>query len=832
MKAGVPAHAVKLAVCLLLSGGQIFAQQPPRAVPVEEERTAVPRAVPVDSPSSASRPAQPSAGAAATPRAQGPDEDLYEYATLCFAQQDYAIAIKPLSDYVRTYPQGRHAAEALFRLGESQLKVGDANEAKKAYSDVITRYPKTESAASAAYRLGALIYNTKDFIKAAGYFETCARLTTSADVKLAALYNTALCYKQGDQKAKALASFKAVVAIKDPNQYKDTALLEVAAGSLEAGKKEEALGFFNQIIETNKDDKVIGDALLKAGLILNEQGKGEAAMKNFKRALDMKGLSSDQRGVAVFGLIQGYFVTGDYDNVINTYSANASTLPPEDLRSKMLLLVGNAHKQKQNYRQAVEVFLLLEKNHPDSPESLEAGYQKLLCFYQLGDKDVPVFSERFEERYGDKYRKHEYLRMSRLIRADWYFANGKYVESAVAYSGIDMAAVPPKVRANVLYKKGFAEAEAGKSNDAISSLSLYLTDYPKDDNAPLALAQRGISYKAVRSFDRALEDFRTIIKDYPGHSAAEMAYYQSGLIKGETRDLAGMVADLEALVAKFPASPAAAESFFRIGKGYFDMKQKETYRKALAPLRKSIELDSKEYLDKGSQLLIACQWLLEDVDGLANEVDKYLAARKDASITPKALTFLGVNYYNQGKFRESARYLNIASTPDAPANTEAVVWDYLGMAEFEGGNHEAALKAFDNYLAQTPEGAGRVRALLNKSRAFLALGKFDEAETTAIEGLQVAREGDLHAKLQILQGDIAMAHGDALEAAGNKDAGSEEWKKAAGNFVVVSQFYVHPEITPEAAYKAVKALEKIGKKQEADSLRKQLQSKYPNFQPK
>jgi hypothetical protein len=96
----------------------------------------------------------------------------------------------------------------------------------------------------------------------------------------------------------------------------------------------------------------------------------------------------------------------------------------------------------------------------------------------------------------------------------------------------------------------------------------------------------------------------------------------------------------------------------------------------------------------------------------------------------------------------------------------------------------------------------------------------------------MVKEGRLHAQLQILQGDIALAHGDALAAGGDQTRSVEEWRKAAGSFVVVSQIFVDPEITPEAAHKAAKALEKIGEQAKADALRKQLKSKYPAYQPK
>jgi tetratricopeptide (TPR) repeat protein len=360
---------------------------------------------------------------------------------------------------------------------------------------------------------------------------------------------------------------------------------------------------------------------------------------------------------------------------------------------------------------------------------------------------------------------------------------------------------------------------------------VFLKDYPKDANIPVALAQRGVSYKATRDFNKALADFATIIKDHGSHPAMELALYQSGLIKYELRDFPGMIASLEELMKKFPATAAGAEACYLIGRGYFELRQKESYAKAIAPLHKAISLNSKTYLDKASQLLISCQYLREDVDGLAKEIDDYLNVRPNAVVSPKALLFVGVKFFERGNFGASARYLSLASTPDEPKNTETVVWSYLGQAQLKNKNYDSAVAALDNYLAETPAGAGRASALIFKGKALLGLKKFDEAAQCASDGLQMVKEGRLHAQLQMLQGDIAMAAGDAFEAAGDHAKAMEEWKKAAGNFVVVSQIFVDPEITPEAAYKAVQALEKIGETAKAEALRKQLKAKYPKYEP-
>lgn len=814
---------VQMTMALSLISAAAIAQQAPRAQVVEDS---APKAIPVD-PNTGEPIRRPGPGPS-----KGPDEDLFDYATLCYSQKDYQIALKPFIDYTRTYPKGRHAADAWFHIGECYLRLGQKDDAQRAYSMVLKSFPSSDSAGGSAYRLGALAYNERDFDHAAQLFDVSQRSVNLPDIKLAAMNNKALAYKMAGDKAKALAAYKAVVAITKDNQYRENALLEVATASTEAGKKEEALTAFVELIGLAKDDSVLGDALIRAGLLQGELGKGEEALKNLQRALSLKSLPADKKGIAVFGLIQAAYTAGDYKKVVETYSANATVLPPDDLRAKQLLIIGMAYKQLQRYRQAVEIFLMLEKNHPDSSEAFEGGYQKLLCFFQMNDKDIVTFALRFEERYAPDHKGHEYIMMSRLIRADAYFGTGDYKLAAEAYAGTDIKKVPAKVRASVLYKKGFAEAEAGTFTDSISTLTAFIADYPKDENIPLAYAQRGIAYKSVRDFPKALADFASIMKSFPAHAAAEMAYYQSGLVKADTRDTEGMIADFEALVAKFPKSAAAAEAWYRIGKGYFDQQTKQGYANALKPLHNAISVDSAHFLDRASQLLISAEYLRENVEGLAKEVDAYFDAKKDASISPKILTYLGAKFFERNNFRSAAIYLTRASTPDHPESTETLVWNYLGMAELENGRFKESIVALDNYLAQTPSGGGRAKALHGKGRALLGMGKFEEAEKCATEGINMGQQGRLRAQLQILEGDIADAHGDALAKLGDPDSAKKEWQKSAGSYVVISQIFVDPEITPEALTKASLVLEKLGDQTKADALRKQLASKYPSYKSK
>ena len=802
----------------------MVAQQVPRAIPLTDPNgNPPPRAIPVE----------PSRPVAPAPKAADPGDDLYDFAMIAYSQKDYVAATKPFQDYVKSYPAGHRAAEAWFLLGQCYLKTEQFSEANRAYSQVITHFPHSEVAGGAAFRMAEMAFTNKDFTAAAQLFDTSERLAVTSEIKVVAMYNKALSYRGGGNKAKALATYKTLAALPPPNAYRDVALQEVATSELDAGKLGAAREAFQQIISTSKDDALRGNAMVYVGDIERQEGNPDAAIKAYTQALDNKSLSADIRGRAVMGLVEAAYAKGDYTTVVDTYTRNSTVLPPADLRPKLLLLVGMAHKQLKQYRQAVSLFLMLEKNYPDSPEAFQGAYQNLLCFSQLSDKDLPQFTTHFEEKYGENHANHEYIIMSHLIRADWYFSKGDYKNAAEAYSTIDLKKVPQNIRASAAYQKGFAEAESKKYPEAIASLTFFITEYPKDANIPIAIAQRGLCHTANRAFDRALADFDRIIKEFPNSPAVEMAYEQEGLIKAETRDSVGMITAFEALLKKFPNGAAAAKANFYIGRGYVDLHTEDAIRKAIAPLRRAIELDPK-YRDKAYPYLLVCYSSLKDLDNLTKAVDAWLAANPQAQIDPLVLKYLALVYFQRGNYKASIPYFRMQTTPGSPETTPASVWNLLGIALVETGQYKEGLEALENYLTQAKaQSLGTdSRALFYKGRALLALKDLPAANKVVTEALQGERQGKLHGQLSLLEGDINQAMGDELEAKGDHAGAVEKWKLAAGNYVVVSQTFVDPELTPAALEKLIEILEKMGDHLKADSFRSQLQSKYPDYKSK
>lgn len=815
-------------------GGALVAQEAPKALPVEDDAP-VPRAIPVRPP--------PATPPASPPKARSPEDDMFDFAMLAYERQEWAIAAQNFAKYLQTYPSGKRVADALFRVGECYREQRQLKQATSYWEEVVNRYPNSEGAPSAAYRLGAVAFNQgqntassgdkngarPSLLAAARFFTFCVEKTKTPEAKLAALYNKSRCHELlGDTKLQAEA-LNAVIAVQENNPYRETALLTLGTLQLQQDKKAESIKAFEQLIATSRDNALIADASLRLAVLYQEEKKYDEAIAMFQKAAALQETPEASRGIALVGVIQAMSAKGDYDGVIDYYNRHSDTLPPGNVRPKMLLLVGHAYRMRKSYARAVEVYLIVEQYHKDTDEAFEAGYWKLYCFYLLNDKDLGEFANGFIARYTPTKGDHEFLILARLIRADFFFNKGDFNQASMSYTDLKIDKLPEKLRPGTVFNMGWAQAESGRHQDAVVTFTRFLTDFPGHEFSAKALARRGMANRDARDLPKAKADFEQVTKDFPESDACEIAWLQLGLIAMELKDSKASIAAFETLLKKFPRTPAAAQAQYGIGRGYFDQK---SYDKAIPALRRSLEIDNKTYFDKASQMLMLCEYARQNVGELAKTIDGYLAAKPEGVVPANILKWLGLKLYGAEEFKKAARYLELAATPDTPENTEPAVWIYLAMSQLPAGHFDQSVAAADNYLKSNPDPSSKARALITKGRAQLGKGAFDQADATAQEALAFVKDGKLQAELLILEGDIYNAHGDDLAKQTQIDAARAKWQAAAGKYAVPSQVFEDDQITPEALHKAALTFDKLGDSAQAEKIRQQLKQRYPKWQPK
>jgi tetratricopeptide (TPR) repeat protein len=129
--------------------------------------------------------------------------------------------------------------------------------------------------------------------------------------------------------------------------------------------------------------------------------------------------------------------------------------------------------------------------------------------------------------------------------------------------------------------------------------------------------------------------------------------------------------------------------------------------------------------------------------------------------------------------------------------------------------YQEALAPLEHYLSMTQRPSDRARACLSQGQAYLALQNYEKARESAGESLRSQKEGRTNAEARLLLGDIARAEGD--------------FAGAAREYMVVSQIFADPEVTPEALFKGAAAFREAGEENKALQLERQLHKNYPEF---
>lgn len=822
---------------------------PQPITPIAATPTPVAAPTPVASPTPVAAPTSPVASS-------NLEEDL-SYAELLFSRDQFALAAQQYQIFVKEKPQSPNVPLAWFRLGECYLKNNQIADADKTFQYLVKTFKKGPFVGSASYRLAVSQFNTKNYPNALAYFQIAKDELNSPEAKMQALFYFARSLQLTQKPEEALAQFEVVAAAKEPNPnpYAERATLELARLHAEMGDPVKALARFETLAQSSATTEIREEAIVRGGLLAAESGQVELSQQRLNEALKFPD-TSPWKSLAQVGAIFNAYTQADYDRVIGLYNTGTYSTPDES-RSKMLLIVGHSFRIKGDLDSAVRLYSLVESKFPTQPEGVEAGYRKLQILHQQRSESLPEAVDDFVKAQLRANPENNYIDMARLMKAELFFSKAEsatggagseyallnYGKAARAYREVREDKIDAKYHEARLYKQGWAEIESGEAGDGILTLSRFIQQYPASSLASSALAKRASSYQAKKEYQFAIDDYKDIVKRYPDVPEVEYSLQQIALLHAQLRQLPEMVAAYQELLKQYPKTEGAGEAHYWIGVGYFDQ---EKHAEAIPDLRLAREIDS-DFEDKATLRLVICHYQLEQIDDLVVEAERYLESGKTATpapvviapdapkegeegsakqdpppaaptrtaIPPQVLEYLGRTLAVDRKFDKAEYFLAAISTPNEPLKTSATIWKLLGECRMKLKNHPQAIVAYDHYLAQTERPPERATAYLERGLAQLCLKDFTAARSSAQESLRSQKEGRTNAEARILLGDISAADGRLDEA--------------AREYLVVSQIFADPEVTPKALAKAIRAYQALGDITQAQRLTQELSNGYPNY---
>lgn len=761
----------------------------------------------------------------------GTDSELYHRANRYYGYAEdsrdlddkrraYRMSIPLFREYLSQRPGEELVQQASYKLSMALLLTGDRDGAEQGFSSVIQRFRRGTWVALSAYRLAAQLYNRQDWSGAVPYFKVAAREATKDELAHKSIFYESRCLQMAGKTEEAITRLGDIVK-NSSNPYRDYARLAMGELHARAGRHEQALEAFEALLVPSVAPQERAQALVAAGVSASKLGQEAKARGFLDSTISSTGIQPKYKSRAQLALMQMSFASEQYEEAVKTF--DAGEYPGErSVLANIYLIAGRSFVALDRHQEAIAQFFNSErlalsvKPEPLRKIGFEASYRRLNCFYSINGANIPTQVDAFAEAYEEENLGSPWLHKALLMKAETLFHEADVSRAAIAYNEVNPSALPVEMRADVYFKRGWCLADTGEYGRAAQNLSSFLATFPDHERFSEALAKRAHAYIKIGDRKSALKDLQILLERTPESDLASFAYQYCGKIHRDEQRWPEMIVSYQKLLA-LPGTEidqkSRADAQYWMGWGYY---KQQKWTKAITHFKEARALLPARYREPAGVHIVLAAYSLLDSDQLKEGVDQLLSDAPHQQFPTRMLTWLGLERFSKGDYDAANRFLGLATTPEAPTQTDTLVWRHLAKARLETRDFEGAAAALEILLSLDQEDFWKADALLDKSHALIGLQKWEEAQSSAGGGITLNPSGTVQAGLYLAIGDIGMHRMD--------------YETAAANYLKASKLFIDDrEIKPLGLLRAAEAMEKGGKLERATQIRKQLREEFPSW---
>ncbi len=538
---------------------------------------------------------------------------------------DYGEAKEIFEGFIKAYPENERTEDAIFWLGETHYKMEEYEKARYYYNLCMERYSEGRFYDYSLFSLGFSYRDEKRFDEAERFFKTLidsfpnSSLIEDAYISIGEIefekgeFDNALAvfnnYRKNYPKGKfydksllytgkvhrkkreselAIETFTSLIKKFPESRYRSPARYYIAWIYFEQKDYDNALSNFKNVEENSK---LYFPSFYWSGIILERQGKKGAAIEKFENLAHMKD-AGGFRNDAFYELAR----IGYESNNVQLGDSLIQVLKRTDRKWKALLLKGNSRFEKEQYKEAIEIYREIIREEKDE-EGSDAIYRLASSLFKIENYEN---AEEYFNVYLTTYPDGEYRKEAMLLFAEcgyelqkWEAALARYrnvrsqfpgtkeAKLAMMGEGWTLSKLGRDAEAYAILKEvegaegekkdwltlGDAAFNAGKFDEAVQN---YQKAAREKKTREIGLLKLGNTYCRIRKRWDAVSTYDELIKDFPLGDLADDAYFRKGEALRKLGDYKGSVLTMESLRRLYPSSEYIGKSYTLSGDNYFD----------------------------------------------------------------------------------------------------------------------------------------------------------------------------------------------------------------------------------------------------------------------
>ncbi|MGA2067152.1 MAG: tetratricopeptide repeat protein [Thermoguttaceae bacterium] len=745
----------------------------------------------------------------------------YQAACQSKNRDDFQAAAEALAAAASKYPQGKHAAAALYYQGEALLAAGQAAAAGAAYKKLIADFPAAPLAADAYYALGLIQQDAGQDADAAATFQKFLGTPQWAGHELAGEVRLRLALVLWQQKkyAEAEPHFAALAAVAD-FPHADLALLRQGQCRLQLGQAAEAAPLLEGWLKKFPNSPYKTEAQLAAGKCWFSIGKLSEAQQAFEPLAKARGRESAE---AAYWLARTLLRLGKPQEALTAVEAAISAgHPPSgsaaaETATYLELARGDALAELPNRRkEAAAAYEKFVGQHADHPLAAQALY--MAASTALAEKDYAAARKHAEAFAGDPRLAGQPLLPAALcIAAEGNLAPGGDAGKAEQfYRQVAQRFAKSNYSALALYKLGEMSARQKKYDEAVRCYQECLAESPQGEYAAQARSGLAAACFAKEDYAGATTALAALLASNPEPAMAARARYLRGLVLQRQKQVEAAAADLEAFLATQPPAGEAADARYALVLCHIAGKQ---FDKAAAVLA-ALVADKADYRDAARAYYELGHALLGD-----NRAEPAAAAFRTLAEKYPQSPLAAEAWFHVARWNEETADRLTAEDQKTAGFAKAAEGYAAGLAKAKdaelheklqyklaemkcrGKQFEQAAALLQAQLREHPSGSLAGPARFLAAECLFRQGKFDEA---------------LPLFAKVADDKVEKYQAQALYRAGASAAEQKKWPESQKFYEGLLRDFPQFEQLAEARYGLAVAMQSQGRLAEARAIQEQL----------
>lgn len=289
------------------------------------------------------------------------------------------------------------AREALFRLGELNLKLKKLDAGCKFYHDLIGRFPESRYVPYAAYGIIWARFSSKEYDKCIKAYNRYGK-RIDEKIKAEVFYIVGNCYYESADYAKAIESYLSVLRDYPESAYVGKSRNKAAWALFLKGDYEQAIAYAENYLKGHPDGE-------KADKLHFLSGECHLKLKNFGRARSEfeKVVAGHAKSVfykdSLFKLAWIQFQQKDYASARRNLRLFAEKFPDHDKAPEAYLRAAECNiklakaekaKKKEFSQEAAKDYQAFLEKYPNEKLREEVFFQLALVYVDIGDNDLAI----------------------------------------------------------------------------------------------------------------------------------------------------------------------------------------------------------------------------------------------------------------------------------------------------------------------------------------------------------------------------------------------------------------------------------------------------------